>query len=239
MRYRLLGRTGCRVSEVCLGTMTFGAHDLGWGQVDESEVRAMMTAFGDAGGNFIDTSDVYTGGTSERYVGEMIASDRDHWVVATKFGSSFAGDPLQAGNSRRHMVRAVEASLRRLNTDYIDLYFVHVWDGLTVIDDIVRGLDDLVRAGKIVYGGLSNTPAWACGRAGGLADARAGARRPRSDRRTRSLCPRRRARVAADGAGARRRRAHIRSAGRRRPDRGGTGPAPTPAACRRASTSAP
>src|SRR4051812_48462707 len=172
MRYKLLGRTGCRVSELCLGAMTFGRHDLGWGNEDLRQVREMCAAFADAGGNFLDTSDAYTGGVSERAVGEAIAADREHWVVATKYTSSFEGDPAKAGNSRKHMVEAAEASLRRLKTDHIDLYFVHVWDGVTPIEEILRGLDDLVARGKVVYVGFSNTPAWVCGRAAAIADLR-------------------------------------------------------------------
>jgi aryl-alcohol dehydrogenase-like predicted oxidoreductase len=165
IRYKLLGRTGCRVSELCLGTMTFGRHDLGWGNDDPRQVREMFDVFAEAGGNFVDTSDAYTGGVSERSVGEAIAADRDHWVVATKYSSSFEGDPSKAGNSRKHMVEAVEASLKRLGTDHIDVYFLHVWDGMTPIDEVMQGLDDLVRQGKVVYVGLSNTPAWVCGAA--------------------------------------------------------------------------
>jgi aryl-alcohol dehydrogenase-like predicted oxidoreductase len=172
VRYKLLGQSGCRVSELCLGTMTFGRHDLAFGTEDPRQIREVFDAFAEAGGNFVDTSDVYTAGESERFVGEAIAADREHWVVATKYSASLARDPAKAGNSRKHMVEAVEASLRRLGTDHIDLYFVHLWDGLTPVEEVVRGLDDLVRQGKVVYTGLSNAPAWVCSRAATIAELR-------------------------------------------------------------------
>ncbi|WP_321808839.1 aldo/keto reductase [Burkholderia sp. BCC1993] len=170
MRYKLFGRSGLRVSELCLGTMTFGA-DWGWG-ADDAESRAMFDAFANAGGNFIDTANVYTGGSSERLVGDCIKADRDHFVVATKYTPSVAGDLVKAGNSRKNMLRSVEESLRRLGTDHIDLYYLHFWDDTTPLDEIMRGLDDLVRAGKVTYIAFSDTPAWRIGRACLLADLR-------------------------------------------------------------------
>jgi aryl-alcohol dehydrogenase-like predicted oxidoreductase len=170
MRYKLHGRSGLRVSELCLGAMTFGS-DWGWGGDDEDS-RAMFDAFADAGGNFIDTAHVYTEGASERLVGEFIASDRDHFVVATKYTPSTGTDISKAGNSRKNMMRCVEESLARLGTDHIDLYLLHFWDATTPIEEIMRGLDDLVSAGKVLYIAVSDVPAWQIARANMLADLR-------------------------------------------------------------------
>jgi len=171
LRYRLLGRSGLRVAELCLGTMTFGT-ETGWG-ADRAECQAMFEACADLGGNFIDTANGYAGGTSERYVGELIASDRDRWVVATKYTMSRpATHPNAGGNQRKNLVQSLEASLRRLDTDRIDLYFVHAWDFITPVEEVMRGLDDLVRAGKVLYVGVSNAPAWAIARANTLAELR-------------------------------------------------------------------
>ncbi len=171
MRYKLLGHSGLRVSELALGTMGFGT-EWGWG-ADKKESRRMFDAFGAAGGNFLDTANRYTGGTSERFVGDFIKADRDHWVVATKYTlSTRDGDPNASGNHRKNMVQAVEASLERLGTDYIDLYWVHAWDYLTPVDEVLRGLDDLVRAGKVLYLGISDTPAWVVSQANTLAELR-------------------------------------------------------------------
>src|SRR5579872_3191442 len=122
MRYKLFGRSGLRVSEICLGAMTFGK-EWGWG-ADAAESKAQFDAFAEAGGNFIDTAHMYTEGASEKLVGEFIASDRDHWVVATKYTPSTNNDISKSGNSRKNMRRSVEDSLRRLKTDHIDLYFL-------------------------------------------------------------------------------------------------------------------
>lgn len=172
MRYKLLGRSGLRVSELALGTMTFGP-DWGWG-ADKDESSRMFEAFGEAGGNFLDTANVYTQGTSERYVGEFIAPDRDHWIVATKYtlAALRPDDPNASGNHRKSMVRCVEASLERLDTDHIDLLWVHAWDFTTRVDEVMRGLDDLVRMGKVLYVGISDTPAWVVAQANTLADLR-------------------------------------------------------------------
>ncbi len=150
-----------RVSELCLGTMTFG-EDWGWGASHE-ESKKQFDVFADAGGNFIDTANLYTQGTSEKYVGEFIARDREHFVVATKYTLNTPDTGLQPnayGNSRKNMVQAVEASLKRLNTDYIDLYYVHAWDQMTPIEEVVRAMDDLVRQGKVLYFAFSDTPSW-------------------------------------------------------------------------------
>jgi len=162
MRYKILGKSGLRVSELCLGTMTFG-EDWGWGASREVS-RQIFDAFTAAGGNFIDTSSNYTNGTAERYVGEFIGDERDYFVVGTKYtlrrpGAS-AKDLNAGGNQRKNMTRTVEASLERLGTEYIDLLYLHMWDYSTPIEEIMRALDDLVRAGKVLHVGISDTPAW-------------------------------------------------------------------------------
>lgn len=160
--YVTLGRSGLRVSPFCLGAMTFG-EEWGWGStVAESE--AIMARFLERGGNFIDTSNGYTKGHSETIIGHALARDRarrDRVVIATKFFSNmFVGDPNGGGASRKTIVASCEQSLRRLQTDYIDLYWMHLWDKFTPIDETMRALDDLVRDGKVRYIGFSDTPAW-------------------------------------------------------------------------------
>jgi aryl-alcohol dehydrogenase-like predicted oxidoreductase len=175
MRYKLLGRSGLRVSELCLGTMTFG-EDWGWG-ASQKESRKIFDAFAAAGGNFIDTSCNYTNGTSEKFVGEFVAAERDHFVVATKYTlTRRKDDPNAGGNHRKNMRQSVEASLKRLNTDYIDLYYLHMWDFTTPVEEVMRAFDDLVRAGKVLYVGISDTPAWVVAQANTLADLRGWAR---------------------------------------------------------------
>jgi aryl-alcohol dehydrogenase-like predicted oxidoreductase len=159
VKYQLLGKSGLRVSELCLGAMTFG-EEWGWGASKE-ECHKIFNAYVDAGGNFIDTANKYTEGTSEKYIGEFISSDRDRFVLATKYTSNTRrGDPNAGGNHRKNMIQSLEASLKRLNTDYIDLYWVHAWDALTPIEEMMRALDDMVRSGKILYIGISDAPAW-------------------------------------------------------------------------------
>jgi aryl-alcohol dehydrogenase-like predicted oxidoreductase len=171
MRYKLLGRSGLRVSELCLGTMTFG-DDWGWGAPKE-ESQKIFDRFVDTGGNFIDTANNYTNGTSEKFIGEFVKTDRDHFVIATKYTLSERGiDPNFGGNHRKNMSRSVEGSLRRLNTDYIDLLWLHMWDGMTPVEEVMRALDDLVRASKVLYVGISDTPAWVVSQANTLADLR-------------------------------------------------------------------
>jgi aryl-alcohol dehydrogenase-like predicted oxidoreductase len=171
MRYKLLGRSGLRVSELCLGTMTFG-EDWGWGASRE-ESRRVFDAFVAAGGNFLDTANHYTNGTSETFVGEFIAAERHRYVVATKYTlNGRPGDPNGGGNHRKSMVQAIEGSLRRMKTDYIDLYWVHAWDFLTPEEEVMRALDDLVRSGKVLYVGVSDAPAWVVSRANTLAELR-------------------------------------------------------------------
>ena len=171
--YVLLGRSGLRVSRLCLGTMTFGT-EWGWGSA-ESAAREMFDRYLDAGGNFIDTADGYTGGTSETLVGKFIRDrgNRDRVVLATKF--TFAaeqGNPNAGGNGRKNIHRALEGSLRRLQTDYVDLYWLHAWDGLTPMEEVLSTLDALVRAGKVRAVGFSDVPAWYLARAQTIAEFR-------------------------------------------------------------------
>ena len=172
MRYQLLGRSGLRVSELCLGTMTFG-EDWGWGSSKDT-AKAVFETFVEAGGNFLDTANLYTNGSSEKLLGEFIHADRNRYVVATKYTMNMdsKGDPNAAGNHRKNMVQAVEASLKRLNTEYIDLYWVHAWDTITPIEEMMRAFDDLVRAGKVLYIGASDFPAWQVARANTIAEHR-------------------------------------------------------------------
>ena len=164
MRYKLLGNSGLRVSEFSLGTMTFG-EDWGWG-AGEDACREIFDRYVDAGGNFVDTANKYTNGTSEELVGRLVGDDRDRFVVATKYTlSTHDGDPNAAGNHRKSMFQAVDASLDRLDTDYVDLLWVHAWDGLTPVEEVMRGLNDLVSSGKVHYLGLSDFPAWVVARA--------------------------------------------------------------------------
>lgn len=171
MRYKLLGNSGLRVSELCLGTMTFG-EDWGWGS-DKEESRAVFRAFAEAGGNFLDTANLYTNGTSETLVGEFVKGDREKWVIATKYSlNTHPGDVNACGNHRKNLFQAVEASLKRLGTDYIDLLWLHLWDSLTPIEEVMRAFDDLVRMGKVLYIGISDSPAWIVSQANTLATLR-------------------------------------------------------------------
>lgn len=162
MRLKLLGASGLRVSELCLGTMTFGT-DWGWG-ADEAGCRAIFEGFVEAGGNFIDSANNYTNGSSERILGALIGPERDRYVIATKYTlrntALDARDANLGGNSRKSMARSVERSLRNLGTDYIDLLYLHMWDETTPVDEVLRAADDLVRAGKLLYFAFSDTPAW-------------------------------------------------------------------------------
>lgn len=172
MRYKLLGKSGLRVSELCLGTMTFG-EDWGWG-ASKDESRQIFDAFVQAGGNFIDTANGYTDGSSEKIVGDFIAADRERFVVATKYSfplqmNDKAGNPNASGNHRKNMMQSIEGSLKRLNTDYIDLFWLHAWDFMTPIEEVMRAFDDLVRSGKVLYIGISDAPAWIVAQANTLA----------------------------------------------------------------------
>src|ERR1700674_2531052 len=171
MKYRLLGKSGLRVSEAALGTMTFG-EEWGWGS-PKAEAQKVYETYREAGGNFIDTANFYTNGTSERFLGEFIQGHRESAVLATKYSNAAPGnDPNAAGNHRKSMMQALDASLKRLQTDYIDLYWVHIWDGITPVEEVMRGLDDLVRQGKVLYIGVSDAPAWWVSQANTLAELR-------------------------------------------------------------------
>src|SRR5712671_1756477 len=169
--YVTLGRSGLRVSPVCLGTMTFG-NEWGWG-AEEGPAREVFDHYVAAGGNFIDTADFYTEGHSEELVGKFISEGgvRDRVALATKFTlNTEPGNPNAGGNGRKNIYRALEGSLRRLQTDYIDLYWLHAWDTVTPVEEVVSTLTDLVRAGKIRYYGFSDVPAWYAARARTLAE---------------------------------------------------------------------
>lgn len=178
--YYLLGRSGLRVSRLALGTMTFGNAGIrgigaSWGS-DEATARVIFHRYFEAGGNFLDTADSYAGGMSESLVGSFVAEAglRDHLVIATKFSNNVSpGNPNAGGNGRKNILRAVDASLKRLKTDYIDLYFLHTWDRITPVEEVMRTLDDLVRAGKIRHAGLSDVPGWYAARAQTWAEAHA------------------------------------------------------------------
>jgi len=171
MKYRLFGHSGLRVSEISLGTMTFG-EDWGWGS-SKDEARTIYDAYRDEGGNFIDTANLYTNGTSESFLGEFMRDHRQSVVLATKYSNAAPGnDANAAGNHRKSMVQALEASLRRLKTDYIDLYWLHIWDQMTPVEEVMRAFDDLVRQGKVLYIGISDAPAWWIAQANTLAELR-------------------------------------------------------------------
>ncbi|WP_431216524.1 aldo/keto reductase [Puia sp. P3] len=160
MKYRLLGRSGLKVSELCLGTMGFGTEN-GWG-ADKTTSFDIMETFAAAGGNFLDTANIYKLGTSEKIIGEFVSPrDRDYFVIATKYSlKDNTTNPNASGNNRKNMMRSVEESLKRLQTDFIDVLYLHIWDDLTPIDEVLRGLDDLIRQGKVNYAAISDTPAW-------------------------------------------------------------------------------
>ncbi|WP_392531836.1 aldo/keto reductase [Nostoc sp. C117] len=172
MRYKLLGKSGLRVSELSLGTMTFG-EDWGWG-ASQDESQKIFDTYVEAGGNFIDTANGYTDGSSEKIVGELIAKDRERFVVATKYSfplrmNDKKGDPNASGNHRKNLIQSLEGSLKRLNTDYIDLFWLHAWDFTTPIEEVLRSLDDVVRQGKVLYIGISDAPAWIVSQANTIA----------------------------------------------------------------------
>jgi aryl-alcohol dehydrogenase-like predicted oxidoreductase len=172
MKYKILGKTGVRVSEVCLGAMTFGDE---WGPfgANKEESKKVFDAFVEAGGNFVDTANLYTSGTSERYLGEFMGTEREKIVLATKYTNSMpTGDPNSAGNHRKNLVQSLDASLKRLKTDYIDLYWVHCWDFMSSVESVMRALDDAVRSGKVLYVGISDAPAWIVSRANTMAELR-------------------------------------------------------------------
>jgi aryl-alcohol dehydrogenase-like predicted oxidoreductase len=159
LRYTLLGNSGLRVSELALGTMTFGT-DWGWG-ASESESAQQFELFAEAGGTLIDTANKYTNGSAESILGDLLATDRDHFVVGTKYSLNLRNGDLNAGgNHRKSLVQALEGSLRRLRSDHVDVLWLHAWDYLTPPEEVMRALDDQVRLGKVLYLGVSDTPAW-------------------------------------------------------------------------------
>ncbi|RSM40983.1 aldo/keto reductase [Actinoplanes sp. ATCC 53533] len=174
MQYRQLGRTGLRVSNFTLGTMGFGG--TGWatpvGTIDVAGAREQIAIARDAGVNLIDTADVYSAGLSEEILGEALGADRDEVLIATKVRMPMGDGPNDAGLSRHHIIRGAEASLRRLGTDYIDLFQLHEWDGQTPLEETLTALDDLVRSGKVRYVGCSNYAAWQLMKALAISDAR-------------------------------------------------------------------
>jgi aryl-alcohol dehydrogenase-like predicted oxidoreductase len=171
VKYKLLGRSGIRVSELCLGTSTFG-EEWGWGASREESAR-IFERFAESGGNFVDTSGNHTDGTSERYIGDFVHADRDRFVIATKYGMTIRSDhPNGGGNTRKSMMQALKESMKRMRTDYIDLYWMHIWDFTTPIDEIMRAMDDLVRGGTVLSIGISDTPAWIIAQANSLSEAR-------------------------------------------------------------------
>ncbi len=175
MKYRSLGRTGLKVSEISLGTMIFGEQS--GRATPEAEAKEILSAFVEAGGNFIDTTNGYAAGRSEEIIGEwMRAQLRDSLVIATKVRFPRGVGPNQEGLSRKHILAEVDNSLRRLQTDYIDLYYLHMWDNQTPLEETLRALDDLVAAGKVRYSGVSNFKAWQVMKALAISDARGYAR---------------------------------------------------------------
>ncbi len=168
MHYLELGRSGLKVAELCLGTMTFG-EESGFGS-PAAEARRIYERYRDAGGNFIDTANIYNRGTSETLLGDFIAAERPEIVLASKYSlTTSPADPNAGGNHRKNLVQALEASLRRLRTDYLDIYWVHGWDQATPLAEMMRALDDQVRAGKVLHLGISNAPAWVVAAANVLA----------------------------------------------------------------------
>jgi aryl-alcohol dehydrogenase-like predicted oxidoreductase len=171
MRYTLLGSSGLRVSEVALGTMTFGT-DWGWG-ASEAESAKQFELFAEAGGTLIDTANKYTNGSAESILGDLLAADRDHFVIGTKYSlNTRDGDLNAGGNHRKSLVQALDASLLRLRTDHVDILWLHAWDYLTPPEEVMRSLDDQVRLGKVLYLGVSDTPAWVVAQLQTLAGAR-------------------------------------------------------------------
>ena len=170
MRYKLLGKTGIRVSELCLGTMTFGM-EWGFGS-EKAEAKLIYDEFLKRGGNFFDTANIYTQGTSEKMLGAFIGKDREEMVIASKYSLTEKTSANQSGNHRKNMMQSVEASLKRLNTDYIDLYYIHAWDATVNPEELMRNLEYLVASGKVLSIGISDTPAWVVSRCNTIAEQR-------------------------------------------------------------------
>lgn len=170
MRYKLFGKSGLKVSELCLGTMTFGTE---WGPrgAEKEEAQKIFETFVEAGGNFFDTANFYTNGTSETFLGEFLGAEREKHVIASKYTLIEDASHINgSGNSRKNMMNTVHQSLKRLNTDYLDVLWLHAWDSTTPVEEVMRGLDDLVSAGKVLYIGVSDTPAWIVSKANTLAE---------------------------------------------------------------------
>lgn len=170
MNYKLFGHSGLRVSPLCLGTMTFGS-DAGW-CARPDEVKKIFAAYANAGGNFIDTANIYTGGESEALVGDLVRADRDFYVVASKYSMCMPPNknPNLFGNHRKNLTHTLDNCLRRMQLDYVDIFWLHIWDFTTPIEEVMRALDDAVRAGKVLYIGISDAPAWVTARANALAE---------------------------------------------------------------------
>ena len=170
MKYKLLGTSGLKVSELCLGTMGFGT-EAGWG-ADKETSFAIIDTFAKAGGNFLDTANIYKLGTSEKIIGEYVSNhDRDYFVLATKYTlKDNLTNPNASGNNRKNMMRSVEESLKRLKTDFIDILYLHIWDNITPIDEVMRAMDDLIKQGKVNYAAISDTPAWVVAKGNTLAE---------------------------------------------------------------------
>jgi aryl-alcohol dehydrogenase-like predicted oxidoreductase len=170
MNYKLLGRSGLKVSELCLGTMGFGT-EAGWG-ADAATSFDIMDAYANAGGNFLDTANMYKLGTSEKIIGDYMSNhDRDYFVLATKYTlKDNVTNPNASGNNRKNMMRSVEESLKRLKTDFIDVLYLHIWDNITPIDEVLRALDDLIKQGKVTYAAISDTPAWVVAKGNTMAE---------------------------------------------------------------------
>src|SRR3982750_2233346 len=170
MKYKLLGRSGLKVSELCLGTMGFGTEN-GWGADKDTSFKIMET-YANAGGNFLDTANVYKLGNSEKIIGDYLATqDRDYFVLGTKYTlKDNTTNPNASGNNRKNMMRSVEESLKRLKTDFIDVLYLHIWDNITPIDEVLRALDDLIKQGKVTYAAISDTPAWVVAKGNTLAE---------------------------------------------------------------------
>ena len=220
-QYVTLGRSGLRVSPLCLGAMTFG-EDLGWGtSVEESQ--QIIDRYLELGGNFIDTANFYTRSHSEKIIGDHIGrhpARRDRTVIATKFsGNLYPGDPNGGGSGRKSLISACENSLRRLQTDYIDLYWLHMWDANTPIEETMAALEDLVRAGKVRYLGVSDTPAWKIAEANLIARFRGWSVIRRPADRVLAAGTHRRTRARADGVRIRPRHHTLVAAQRRRAQR--------------------
>ena len=174
MRYKILGKSGLRVSEICLGAMTFGED---WGEflrgASKEESKKIFDLYVNSGGNFIDTANNYQNGLSEKYVGELIASERERFVLATKYTlTKNPNDPNAGGSHRKNLFQSVDGSLKRLNTNYIDLLWVHAWDYMTPVEELMRSLDDIIRSGKVLYVGMSDAPAWVVARANTISELR-------------------------------------------------------------------